>query len=70
MAFCVEFQIGDVYVAMGEFRKAIEYHTKHFKLSAGNNVELQRANTSLGRTYLEMGKTLEKRAEAQSAFVR
>ena len=63
-------QIGDVYVAMNEFSNAIEYHSKHLKLSLGNDIELQRANTSLGRTYLEFGRSLEDCNQAKEAFVK
>ena len=52
------------------FSEAIEYHSKHMKLSKGNDLELQRAHTSLGRTFLEYGQTLEDNNKAKEAFVR
>ena len=55
---------------MHKFNEAIEYHSKHLDLSAGDDVELQRANTSLGRTYLEYGQTLSESDEAKEAFAR
>ena len=54
---------------MRMFPEAIAYHTKHFKMSKGNDLELQRAHASLGRTYLEYGHFIDGN-EAKEAFVK
>ncbi|CAK8672572.1 unnamed protein product [Clavelina lepadiformis] len=61
-------KIGDVYLALENYQRAIKHYKMYLRLAAQDSVELQRANTSLGRSYLEYSKTLENREESRKAL--
>nr|CAB3267167.1 tonsoku-like protein [Phallusia mammillata] len=51
-------KIGDVYLSMENYSLAISHHKKHLELAFDDKVEMQRANTSLGQTYLEQARSM------------
>jgi len=63
-------QIGDVYCALENFELAIKHHKRHLELARDDDLELQRAHTSLGQTYLEHAKRLADVNKARNYFLK